>query len=409
MPTAYAYRVRDREGKILTGSLDADSSTLVANRLRQMGYTPIAIDKKAGKGVKRDLQIPLLGNRIKLKEIAVFSRQFSTMVNSGLTLLRSLAILSAQTSNTFFQGVIDNVRRDIESGSSLSQALGRHPKQFNHLYISMVRAGETGGNLDKTLDELADTIEKQVELRGKIRGAMTYPVAVLALVCCILAAMLLFIVPIFKTMYSSLGGKLPAPTLLLVDISNIAVHGFPFVLLAVAGIVFAYKRSMKTATGRATRDRLILKVPVFGTLIRKTAMARFSSTLATLLSSGVPVLESLEITADTVGNIVVANGVHAISEGAKQGEPLTRPLSEHPVFPPMVTQMMAVGEETGALDTLLRKVALFYEQEVQRTVDALTSILEPLLIVVLGGAVGGMVVSLYLPMFDIIKLVGNNN
>jgi type IV pilus assembly protein PilC len=409
MPTTYAYKVRDREGKVLSGSLDADSTALVANRLRQMGYVPISIDRKAGAGVKRDLAIPGLSNRVSLKEIAVFSRQFATMVNSGLTLLRSLTILSAQTSNVFFQGVIDNVRRDIESGSSLSQALGRHPKQFNHLYLSMVRAGETGGNLDRTLDDLSDTIEKQVELRGKIRGAMTYPVAVLALVCCILAAMLLFIVPIFKNMYSSLGGKLPAPTLFLVKLSKVAVHGFPFVVFGTIAVVFAYRRWVKTSAGKAARDRLVLKVPIFGALIRKTAMARFSSTLATLLSSGVPVLESLEITADTVGNSVVSNGVHAISEGAKRGESLTRPLSDHPVFPPMVTQMMAVGEETGALDTLLKKVALFYEQEVQRTVDALTSILEPVLIVVLGGAVGGMVVSLYLPMFDIIKLVGNNN
>lgn len=407
--TTYAYKVRDRQGKILSGSLDAENTALVANRLRQMGYVPISIDKKAGPGVKRDVKIPGFSNRVPLKEIAVFSRQFSTMVNSGLTLLRSLSILSSQTNNPYFQGVIENVRRDIESGSSLSQALGRHPKQFNNLYISMVRAGETGGNLDKTLDDLSNTIEKQVELRGKIRGAMTYPVAVLALVCCILGAMLLFIVPIFKNMYSSLGGKLPAPTLFLVTLSNICVHGFPFVVVGIVALVVAYRRWVKTATGKAARDRLLLKIPILGALLRKTAMARFSSTLSTLLSSGVPVLESLEITADAVQNTVVANGVHAISEGAKRGEPLTRPLSEHPVFPPMVTQMMAVGEETGALDALLLKVATFYEQEVQRTVDALTSILEPVLIVVLGGAVGGMVISLYLPMFDIIKLVGNNN
>jgi type IV pilus assembly protein PilC len=225
----------------------------------------------------------------------------------------------------------------------------------------------------------------------------------------ILTAMLLFIVPIFKKMYEELGGKLPLPTQMLVKISDIAVHGAPFVLLGAIGLAFAYRRWVRTATGRATRDRLVLKVPIFGGLIRKTAMARFSSTLATLLSSGVPVLESLEITAETVSNVVVADGVHAIAEGAKRGEPLTRPLRDHPVFPPMVTQMMAVGEETGAIDSLLHKVAKFYEDEVQRTVEALTSLLEPLLIVILGGAVGAMVVSLYLPMFDIIKLVGNNN
>lgn len=408
MSTTYAYKVRDKEGKILTGSLDADSTSLVANRLRQMGYVPVAIDKKAGPGVRREITIPYLSNRVSMKEIAVFSRQFATMVNSGLTLLRSLSILSAQTGNARFKTVIGHVQTDIESGSSLSQALSRHPKQFNGLYVSMVRAGETGGSLDRTLEELASIIEKQVELRGKIRSAMTYPVAVLALVFCILAAMLIFIVPIFKGMYASLGGKLPAPTLLLIDVSNIAVHGFPYVVAAMVALVIVYRRWTKTPAGRTARDRAILRIPIFGGLVRKTAMARFSATLSTLLSSGVPVLESLEITADTVGSTVVANGVKAIAEGAKRGDPLTRGLQEHPVFPPMVSQMMAVGEETGALDSLLKKVARFYEDEVQRTVDALTSLLEPLLIVVLGGAVGSMVIALYMPMFDIIKLVGNN-
>ncbi|HEX6393947.1 MAG TPA: type II secretion system F family protein [Acidimicrobiales bacterium] len=408
MSTTYAYKVRDRSGKVLSGTIDADNTALVANRLRQMGYVPIAIDKKAGAGVKKDLQIPGFSNRVKLKDIAIFSRQFSTMINSGLTLLRALSILVVQTESQYFSTVIDSLRADIQSGSSLSQAMSRHPKQFNRLYVAMVRAGETGGNLDITLNELATTIEKQVELRGKIRSALAYPAMVLALVCCILTAMLLFIVPIFKKMYDSLKGTLPLPTRMLVGISNIFVHAFPFVILTVAGVVYAYRRWVRTATGRQARDRVLLRVPIFGGLVRKTAMTRFSSTLATLLSSGVPVLESLEITADTVGNVVVADGVRAIAEGAKKGEAMTRPLEEHPVFPPMVTQMMAVGEETGALDTLLRKIATFYEQEVARTVEALTSLLEPLLIVVLGGAVGAMVVSLYLPMFDIIKLVGNN-
>ena len=409
MPTTYAYKVRDREGKVLSGSLDAESTSLVANRLREMGYVPIAIDKKAGPGVKKEIAIPGFSNRVKLKEIAVFSRQFAVMINSGLTLMRSLAILAVQTENQFFSGVIEQVRRDIESGSSLSQALGRHPKQFNRLYIAMVRAGETGGSLDQTLSELARTIEKQVELRGKIRSALAYPVAVLSLVTLILMAMLIFIVPIFKKMYGELGGKLPAPTLILIDVSNIMVHGLPFVIVGAIVAAFLYRRWVATRPGRAARDAAVLRIPIFGGLIRKTAMARFAGTLATLLRSGVPVLESLEITQDTVGNEVVADGVRAIQEGAKQGDPLTRALREHPVFPPMVTHMMSVGEETGALDTLLDKVAIFFEDEVNRTVEALTSLLEPLLICVLGSAVGAMVISLYMPMFDIIKLVGNNN
>jgi type IV pilus assembly protein PilC len=273
----------------------------------------------------------------------------------------------------------------------------------------MVRAGETGGNLDLTLEELATIIEKQVELRGKIRSALSYPIMVLSLVLCILGAMLIFIVPIFKKMYDQLGGKLPPATQVLIAVSNLVLTAFPFLIVGTIGGVIAYRKWVATPGGKAVRDRLMLRIPIFGGLVRKTAMTRFAGTLATLLSSGVPVLESLEITADTVGNSVVADGVRAIAEGAKRGDPMTRPLADHPVFPPMVTQMMAVGEETGALDTLLRKVATFYEQEVSRTVDALTSLLEPLLIVVLGGAVGSMVISLYLPMFDIIKLVNNNH
>jgi type IV pilus assembly protein PilC len=409
MPTTYAYKVRDRSGKVLSGSLDAENTGLVANRLREMGYVPISIDKKAGAAVQRDVSIPFLSNRVKLKEIAVFSRQFATMINSGLTLLRALNILVMQTDNKYFKGVIDQIRLDVQSGSSLSQALSKHPKQFNRLYIAMVRAGEAGGNLDRTLNELASTIEKQVELRGKIRSALSYPLMVLFLVTCILLAMLIFIVPIFKKMYDDLKGKLPPATQVLISVSDIVIHAAPFLIGAAIIGVFAYRKWVSTPRGKAVRDRVVLRVPIFGGLVRKTAMTRFSSTLATLLSSGVPVLESLEITADTVNNSVVADGVHAIADGAKRGEPLTRPLAAHPVFPPMVTQMMAVGEETGALDNLLRKVATFFEQEVDRTVNALTSLLEPLLIVVLGGAVGAMVISLYLPMFDIIKLVGNNN
>ncbi|HWG74613.1 MAG TPA: type II secretion system F family protein [Acidimicrobiales bacterium] len=408
MAQTFAYRVRDRAGQIVSGSLEAENPTLVANKLREMGYVPITIARRQAMSFGAEFHMPGLGSRVKLKEIAVFSRQFSTMINAGLTLLRSLSILAAQTDNHYFSGVIDSVRVDVESGSSLSQALTRHPKQFNRLYVAMVRAGESGGALDRTLDELSSTIEKQVELRGKIRSALAYPIAVLCLVACILAAMLIFIIPIFKKMYTELGGTLPAMTRGLIAISNVAVKGLPVVIvLGIIGVV-VFKKWVATEKGRARWDAFKLRIPVMGTLARKISLARFASSLSTLLSSGVPVLESLEITAETVGNSVVAKGVRAIAEGAKRGEPFTKPLEDHPVFPPMITQMMAVGEETGALDDLLRKVAMFFEQEVESMVSALTALLEPLLIVVLGSAVGGMVVALYLPMFDIIKLVGNN-
>jgi type IV pilus assembly protein PilC len=404
VPTTYAYKVRDRSGKVLTGSLDADNPALVAERLRAMGFVPISIDRQS-MGMKAEIRIPGVTDRVKLKEVALFSRQFATMIGAGLTLLRSLSILANQVENKTFAVVVDQVRADVQSGSSLSQALGRHPRVFSELYVAMVRAGESSGSLDHALADLADMIEAQVELRSKIKSAMTYPIAVLSMVLLILSAMLLFIVPVFKKMYKDLGGKLPLPTRILITVSNIAVKAIPvLIVLAIIGAV-VFRKWIKTPTGRMAWDRFKLKVPIFGKLIQKISMARFASTLSTLLRSGVPILESLEITSDTVANAVVAEGVGAIAEGAKKGEPLSHPLGAHPVFPPMVVQMMSVGEETGALDSLLTKVSQFYQQEVSATVDALTSLLEPLLIGVLGGCVGLMVISLYLPMFNVIKLI----
>jgi type IV pilus assembly protein PilC len=389
---------------MLEGTLDAESTTLVANKLRQMGYVPINIEKAAGAGFKTELK--LFGpKKPKLKDISVFSRQFATMINSGLSLLRSLYILSEQTDSDALKAVIVEVRQDVEKGSSLSQALSKHPKVFNKLYVSMVKSGEIGGVLDQVLLRLSDTIEKQVELRGKIKSAMTYPVAVLGLVLCIVAAMLLFIVPIFADLYDDLGGTLPLPTRVLLVISGILTKFFPIVVLIMVALAYAFRRWIKTASGRAAWDAFKLKVPVFGPLVQKTALTRFSGTLSALLRSGVPILEALEIVSDTVSNTVMANAIHDVSVAVKGGDAIHRPLMQHKVFPPMVVQMMAVGEETGALDEMLEKIGKFYEQEVEATVDALTSLLEPALIVVLGGAVGGMVVSLYMPMFNIIKLI----
>jgi type IV pilus assembly protein PilC len=407
VPTTYAYKVRDREGHLHKGQMEAESTTLVLNKLREMGMTPISVDKR-NVGFSSELTIPLLGKRVKLKELAVFSRQFATMIDAGLTLTRALAILVGQTPNKYFASVIDRIRADVESGLSLSQALGRHPKIFSPLYVSMIRSGETGGSLDGTLLQLATTLEKQVELRGKIRSAMSYPVSVFALVTVILTIMLVFIVPIFKKMYASLTAKLPAPTLLLVKISDVAVILVP--ILAVCAVIgFAvFRRWVATERGKLAWDRFKLRLPIVGPLSRKTAMTRFAGTFATLLRSGVPLLEALDITSAAVNNAVVARGIADAAEGAKQGEQLTRSLSEHEVFPHMVVQMMAVGEETGALDEMLLKVAEFYQQEVEATIDSLTSILEPLMVVVLGTVVGGIVIALYLPMFDIYKAVQNS-
>jgi type IV pilus assembly protein PilC len=404
MPTSYAYKVRDREGKMAAGSMEAESEEAVVSRLRQLGYAPVSIEAEKGAGLKTDLKLPGTG-RVKLKDLAVFSRQFATMINSGLSLLRSLTILGEQTSNRRLGEVVLQVRAEIEQGTSLSAALAKHPKVFNRLYVAMVRAGEIGGFLDQVLVKVAETFEKEVELRGKIRSAMTYPVVVFTMVIGIVSAMLIFIVPTFANLYASLGGTLPLPTRLLMGASNGLRRFFPLVVLAMIVLGFAYKRWRATPSGRYRLDQFKLKVKVFGPLFHKSALSRFSRTLSTLIRSGVPILQALEIVADTVNNGVISRAIRDVQDSVREGESLAVPLAKHPTFPAMVVQMMAVGEETGALDTMLSKVADFYDQEVEAAVASLTSMIEPILIGVMGAAVGGMVVALYLPLFNIINLV----
>jgi type IV pilus assembly protein PilC len=405
VPTTFVYRVRDRAGQTVEGELEAENATLVAGKLRSMGYTPVSIEKRASASLTGDLKIPGLGGRMKLKDVAVFSRQFATMINSGLSLLRALAILAEQTENKKLAAVVGEVRIDVEKGSSLSAALARHPKAFSRLYIAMVRSGEASGALDSVLVRLAETIEKQVELRRKVKSAMTYPVVVFILVLLIAGGMLMFIVPQFKTMYADLGGKLPSLTRYLIALSDAIRTFFPFFILGGVLAAWGFRRWIKTDMGRAKWDAFKLKVPVFGGLVRKTALSRFSRTLAALTRSGVPILESLEIVSQTSGNNVVAIALDDVQRAVKGGDSIARPLESHDIFPPMVVQMMAVGEETGALDEMLDKIADFYDQEVEATVNALTSLIEPLLVCLMGGIVGGMIIALYLPMFNIIKLI----
>jgi type IV pilus assembly protein PilC len=401
----FQYRVRDTTGRLLQGTLDGDSQNLVALKLREMGYVPIAIEEQGAKNLQRDLKIPGLSDRISQKDVAIFSRQFATMISSGLSLNRALHILNEQTENKKLAGIINEVRLDVEKGASLSMAIARHPKAFNRLYVAMVRAGETGGVLDRVLTQLAAIIEKQVELKRKIKSAMTYPVAVLFLVLLIVTAMLIFVVPTFETLYADLGGELPLPTRILLMVSGIVVKWAPVIVVAEVAAVFGFKKWLHSETGRAQWDTFKLKVPVFGKLVHKTVLTRFSRTFAVLLRSGVPILEALEITSETVNNTVAARAIKDTQGAIKRGESVASELARHPVFPPMVVQMLSVGEETGQVDSMLEKCADFYDQEIEATVDALTSLLEPLLIVVMGGAVGGMVVALYMPMFQIINLV----
>jgi type IV pilus assembly protein PilC len=405
MPETFAYKVRDKSGKLVEGQLEAENAQLVVSKLRSMGYVPIEIEQQGANNLGRDLKIPFFSDRIKLKDVSVFSRQFATMINSGLSMLRSLYILAEQTESKPLAAVVNQVRLDVERGSSLSAALAKHPKAFNRLYVAMVRAGEAGGVLDSVLQRLATTIEKQVELRRKVKSAMTYPAVVSLLVLLLVTAMLLFVIPMFQGIYGQLGGKLPVPTQILIDVSNIVRNLWYIVFAAEIAAVWGFRRWINSEEGRKRWDAIKLKMPVFGGLAKKTALARFGRTLSALVRSGVPILESLDIVQETSGNWVVSEAVRDTAQQVKRGEPLSRRLEEHDVFPPMVVQMMAVGEETGALDEMLDKIADFYDQEVEATVNALTSLIEPILIVIMGVVIGGMIISLYLPMFDVINLI----
>jgi type IV pilus assembly protein PilC len=402
MPDTYQYKVRDRSGNLVSGTLVADNERLVLDRLREMGYTPLEVGKER-KGL--NLEINLRPAKVKLKELSVFSRQFATMVNSGLPILRGLAILADQTDSKELARVLGAVRMDVEQGASLSAAMAKHPKVFNDLYIAMIRSGETGGVLDDVLLRLAALLEREVHLRQKIKSAMTYPIAVVALVILIMSAMLLFVVPQFKSIYGQLGGTLPLPTRVLLAMSDaMKKYWYIVVLLAIAAR-FLFRRYKRTAAGREMVDSLKLRVPIFGSLFHKTALSRFSSTLGMLLRSGVPILQALDIVSDTVNNRVIAKAVADVQASVREGESIAKPLSKHKIFPPMVVQMLAVGEETGQIDTMLDKVATFYDNEVEASVDALTSLIEPLLIAIIGGCVGAAVIALYMPMFNIIKLI----
>jgi type IV pilus assembly protein PilC len=404
----FDYDVRDRSGRQITGQLDADSERAVASKLVEMGYTPIQIKEVRQGGMKREITIPGLGGRVSLKDLAVFSRQFATMIVSGLTLLRTLSILAEQTDNVKLRATIGELRDKVEAGASLSQAMAEHPKVFSDLFIAMVRAGEAAGMLDTVLLRVAEMFEKEVALRSKIKSAMTYPVIVLVMAILLTSAMLIFIVPTFAAMFADLGGDLPLMTRGLVAGSNFLASwaGFVFAVVVPTGVALTYQRIRASEKGRFALDVLKLRLPVFGPLFQKIALSRFARNFSTLLAAGVPILQALEITAETVSNGPMAAAVRDVQESVRQGESVYRPLSGHDIFPPMVVQMIAVGEETGNVDGMLTKIADFYDTEIEATTEALTSLMEPIMIAVIGGIVGGMVIALYMPMFQVFDLIG---
>lgn len=406
MSLTYAYRATDAKGRVKNGKITAPTAEAAARQLGIKGLKPVHLEETEAGGMNAEVRIPGITDRVAAKEIAVFSRQFATMIASGLSLLRALSILAEQTENTTLAGVILGVKADVEKGESLSQALEKHPKVFSKLYTSMVKSGETGGVLDESLMRLADTLESQVRLKNKIRSAMMYPVAVSVLVVVITAAMLIFIVPMFAGLYADLGdAKLPIPTLVLMALSDaIAAYWWIFLIVG-AGLIFAFRKWKQTESGRYAWDSFKLKMPIFGSLMHKTALARFSKTMAALTRTGVPILQAMEIVADTSGNAKVAEAVMASRSAVSEGESIAKPMATSTVFPPMVVQMVSVGEETGALDTMLDKIGDFYEDEVETMVEGLTSLIEPLLIVVIGGVVGGMLIALYLPMFNLVSII----
>jgi type IV pilus assembly protein PilC len=400
----YEYSVRNRAGKIVSGKLEAESQAIVVQKLKTMGYAPISITQ-ADAGMKKEIKIPGFGEKVKLKDLAIMSRQFATMISSGLSLLRSLSILSEQTENKKLRETLREVRNDVEAGNALSSSLAKHTTVFPPLFVHMTRAGEIGGFLDSVMLQIASNYEAEVKLRGKVKSAMTYPVVVFIMAMLAVAGMLLFIVPVFAAMFKTLGGTLPAPTRILVAMSTILKYGAPFILVGLIVGMFVWNKIKRKESVRNIVDPLKLKIPVFGLLFQKIAIARFTRNLGTMMQSGVPILQSLNIVAETTGNMVLTHAVNDIQDSVRNGESLTSPLAEHAVFPPMVVQMMAVGEETGALDTMLHKISEFYDQDVEATTEQLTALIEPIMIAILGGIIGSMIIALYMPIFKIFDLI----
>jgi type IV pilus assembly protein PilC len=403
MMPVFVWDAQTRKGEIKKGEMESANDASLRALLRRQGFKSINIKTKP-KALAEYL--PFLKQRVKEKDVVVFSRIFATMINAGLPLIQCLELLAQQEQNKTFKKIITSIKEDIEGGSTLSDALKKYPNVYDDLFVNLVAAGESGGILDVILQRLSTYMEKAMKLKSKVKGAMTYPASVLVISIGVVALLLLKVIPVFQKMFEGMGGELPGPTQFLVDLSQYAQNYFYIAIIVVVVAFVAFKRFYKTEKGTLLIDDLILRSPVFGPLLKKVAVAKFTRTMATMLSSGVPILEGLTIVSKTSGNKIIENGLMKVRKSISEGKTIAEPLQETGIFPSMVVQMIAVGEATGALDTMLSKIADFYDDEVDAAVDAMTALLEPFMMVFLGGVVGGMIIAMYLPIFKMASVVG---
>jgi type IV pilus assembly protein PilC len=394
-------------GEVLAGEMEAPTRDAVLVRLRSQRIQPIpAKIKEKGRGLDRDISIPGFGESIKQRDVVIFTRQLATMIDAGLPIVQCLEVLATQSPNKKLRGVIRELKEEVEAGSTFTDALRKHPKLFDDLFVNMVAAGEVGGILDSILHRLSGYMEKAMKLKSKIKGAMIYPATIVTVAVGVTAILLIFVIPVFAELFGSFGKALPAPTQFVINLSNFTISYFPYMIGVAVAAGIASRQFYRTEAGRLTFDQMFLQLPVFGDLIRKAAVARFTRTLSTLVSSGVPILDALAITARTAGNKVVERAVLATRVSISEGRTIAEPLAQSKVFPPMVCQMISVGETTGALDAMLQKIAEFYEEEVDNAVSNLTALMEPLVILFLGIVIGGLVISMYLPIFKLGSVIG---
>jgi type IV pilus assembly protein PilC len=399
----YTWVALTKRGRTLKGDIEAVDETIALSQLKRRRLTVKKIKPKP-----KDLfeNVAFMQPKVTNKDIVIFTRQFSTMIDAGLPLVQGLNILADQSENSTFKKILKEVTRDVEGGATLAEALSKHPKVFDNLFVNLVAAGEVGGILDTILQRLATYIEKAEKLKSQIKGAMTYPIVVVGVAILVIAVILIFVIPVFQEMFEGFGKSLPVPTQIVVIMSDFMKANIHYMIGGLIVFIFLFKKYRDTPRGRKRIDTIALKLPIFGPLLKKVAVARFTRTLGTMISSGVPILDALEVTAKTSGNVVLEEVIFEVRSSIAEGQTISEPLAETDIFPGMVIQMISVGEATGALDTMLEKIADFYDDEVDTAVDALTSMLEPLLMVFLGGSIGGLVIAMYLPIFQLAGAIG---